>query len=1049
MDIPGEDLDEALGSAWSDVDSGDAPRVESGIVAFRALLPRVIVAQGEAGSAHRSALRGVAHGLGELGRVDDARAMLHALADVCRTALDSGGHLGEHRMELIEDRLYADAAEALIGQDPDAASPETIDRLDALVAEGERTLGGANPRVLWLMERRAQWLTRLRVEDGLRAYDLLIARAAAVEEGGVNHLMTLASKAQELSRLDEDAESALLWERVLEGRRTLLGLEHPDTLDAWWWRARTRYWSQDLAGADADLTLLIPAMQRTFGDDAPSALEAMRLRAIVLRRLRDEGVPADDPLPLLRRVSVLESARFGPGSRQVLNTRLMAVEVQLAAADREASLSRLADEVRAIADEAETEQGASSRVSLQSRELEARVLRQAASADGDLASQERGRSRARLRCELVERACEAWRDGDLSPEEEGLGAARLFDEFRQAWTDLSLWEEAGSVASLDVLSDAAERLTRFGAPARMARISLYDDLGRTASDAGDGERSLAAFERSLELEQEIAAEATTPGDRLTGAVRIAQSRQAVAVALRGLGRTIDAAALLESAISEAERESVHPPVVDDLRNARALALQELGRFDEATRGMRALYEASGDVRHAIDLAAVYLNGDRPAEAEALLRPVLQRLRDEGSGDTVQAMRVLGNLANAACQLDRHAEAAAGYDRLHEMQLAALGPRHRDALITLNNRALEERHLGNHAEAVRRFERVLALRTEALGDRDPHTLTTLSNLAGAVGVLGDRARARELLERAVVLSREVLGPTHPSTLGRIRDLDAALARDGVGEEARQELAEETRASFAAPDPSGSPALSSLAYADHLTEQGRYGDAVIEYGRARDLLADHPDVEWLRAERGIAECYRRLGAHREAADACTRIVPQLERLLPDDRWALADALNDLSLSFSHSDRVEEMATTQRRAIRIADTAEPDPERTVKLRIWLGRRLAEHGRQEEALEAYTDARDAGESRLSPQHALTLDAADDIAETFAALGRHREALRIYRRNIPVMERVLGKDSPQVKRARSWQKKSSEQAGRTTQIVIGGTIALVVIALVVWNLIG
>lgn len=1049
---------DALQSAWSDVSSQDPVRITQALEAFRGLLPEALMTEGEGGDAHRSALRGLAYGLDELGRSDEARELYRTLAEVCESALADQGHLDEHREQLLDDRLYARAAEQMVGQGP--ASSAVVAALDALIAEGEQTLGGAHGRVLWLLDRRAQLLTRMNPAEGLHAYDLLIARAAAADERGENHLTALAAKATELSRIDEDEQSALLWGQVLDGRRALLGFDAPSTLDAWWWRARTRYWSGDAAGADADLALLIPALQRQRGEDDALTLDAMKFRATTLRVLARDGATADDPLPLVRRIAVLETARFGPGADQVLASRMMAVEVQLDREDREGLWPALIAEARGIVDDT-ADRAPRATLALRARDVLARVLGDARAEVPSPALTESGLATAVARCAHVDHACEGLTPADQAtaasqppgtdPDPSLASPEHLANEIAHAWTDLSRWHPPHSAEALDALRAGADRLRDLGAAGRRSEIDVRDDLGSDLRDAGRGSEALAEFERSLALELGLAAEASTPEDRRTAATRLAQSRYALGATLRGIGRNAEGEALLADAVEIAQHDGASPRIISELRDARALALQDLGRSDEAAAEMRALYDASGDVGHAIDLAAVYLRSDRAAEAEALLRPVLAQLEAEGSAETAQGSRVIGNLALAACQLGRDAEAAATYDRLYELQSRILGTEHRDTLITLHNRAQEERHLGRYAEAARRFESVLARRTAALGADDPHTLSTLSALAGTVADAGDLPRARELAERVVAETRAVLGETDPQTLRRIRDLDGILARLGDAQQDRDVLADQVRAGFAsaesaADDGATSPGLAALRYADHLARQNRYGDALVEYSRARDALSDTAGIDWLRAERGAAECSKRLGAYREAADAYARIVPQIERLLPGDHWALADTLNDHGLVLSHLGLVDAMIPVQQRAIQIADGAGSDPERAVQLRIWLGRRLAEARRFPEALTAYDDAAETGARTIGAEHAITLDATDDRAETLIALGRHREALRIYRTNIPAMERVLGADSAAVRRARTKQKASAQQASKTRSVIIGGAIVAAILVYVIWT---
>ena len=147
-----------------------------------------------------------------------------------------------------------------------------------------------------------------------------------------------------------------------------------------------------------------------------------------------------------------------------------------------------------------------------------------------------------------------------------------------------------------------------------------------------------------------------------------------------------------------------------------------------------------------------------------------------------------------------------------------------------------------------------------------------------------------------------------------------------------------------------------------------------------------------------------------------------------------------------RVDEVDAPQRRAISIADTEGSNAERAVLFRVWLGRRLAANGQHDAALSAYEEAVSAGERLLDTDHKITLDARDDIAEELLALGRGREALKIYRKNIPAMARAFGADSSQVTRAREKQQTAAQGASKTTTTWVLGVIAAVVISIVLWN---
>lgn len=246
---------------------------------------------------------------------------------------------------------------------------------------------------------------------------------------------------------------------------------------------------------------------------------------------------------------------------------------------------------------------------------------------------------------------------------------------------------------------------------------------------------------------------------------------------------------------------------------------------------------------------------------------------------------------------------------------------------------------------------------------------------------------------------------------------------------------------------------LRYADSLLEQDRPGDALIEYAKARDALAAEGGLSLLAAERGVAAAHRNMGNHREAAEAFARVVPQIEQQLPADPWALANALTWQGVALTRLGRIDEMIAVRRRAIDVADSAGSDVDRAVWLRLWLGRALREHRRDEpptpsheEGLAVHLEALQIAREKLGPEHTTTLEAADDVAEALAELGRHREALRIYRTNIPAMERVLGKDSTQVARARKRQKTLVNKSKGKLQSIVGAVAILGIIGAILWG---
>jgi hypothetical protein len=86
-------------------------------------------------------------------------------------------------------------------------------------------------------------------------------------------------------------------------------------------------------------------------------------------------------------------------------------------------------------------------------------------------------------------------------------------------------------------------------------------------------------------------------------------------------------------------------------------------------------------------------------------------------------------------------------------------------------------LHRDAEAETLFRDTLRLRRDALGPRHPDTLVSMNNLAWLMKVGGRYAEAEPLYREALRGEREVLGPSHPDTLTLELNLVLLMAAEG--------------------------------------------------------------------------------------------------------------------------------------------------------------------------------------------------------------------------------------------------------------------------------
>ncbi|WP_427868722.1 tetratricopeptide repeat protein [Leucobacter luti] len=729
----------------------------------RSLMPEVIGELGAGSGEHRRGLRVLA----ECARVsgDRARAaeLFGELAQLAEQELTAGA--ADVLDDLLEARanlclLSGDAKESADGVEV-AAATRCDEALVELISVAEADLGSDHPRTFWLMEQRGRRLVTTNDEHALAVFDTLIARAAGAEEGGALHLHALGEKAAALSMLDRDGEAAMLWERVHEGRSELFGPDSQDALDAWWWQIRALYWADQVARADAELTRLLPVYIAVYGEDSEPSLMAARFKVRTLQRIGAEAGDAgrslrEDALELVRRIALLETARYGEESTEALGSRIMIVDLL-----DELDLPEDARLQAAIlAEDLDHAFGGYSSLGFSLGRLRQRVLRRCAELPGQAegARAEGLQALRRLRNLAV--------DGASAEDVENCD--RFIDELRWTIEASADWYSAGTEERHSELAAGAEALASDtdGAAGLDAEILIRGRLSEELLAAERADDSLREGERSLELERALG---NVPGGE-GPAERVARSELMVALARRRLGRAGEAVEGLEAAIGEAVRRQVRPEMIARLRDVRALGLQELGRVDEAAEELAGLAEDSGEIGYLLDLSNLYLAVDRPAEAERVVRQALDRLGEAGEGEGPRMVTALGNLAIALCGQDRDEEAAQVYDTLLARQILLLGVDHRQTLATMHRRALEELHLGRPERAARLLERVLDRRVDALGAEDPDAISSLASLAASIRRAGDVRAALPLAERAAELSARVLGNSHPHTVGRVRALE---------------------------------------------------------------------------------------------------------------------------------------------------------------------------------------------------------------------------------------------------------------------------------------
>jgi tetratricopeptide (TPR) repeat protein len=301
--------------------------------------------------------------------------------------------------------------------------------------------------------------------------------------------------------------------------------------------------------------------------------------------------------------------------------------------------------------------------------------------------------------------------------------------------------------------------------------------------------------------------------------------------LATLGRVLMNQGLHQKAdalLVEAEREAERLPGRDDLlaytNVARAFALTQLGRPDEALeaaqRGVEASRqgfgeaspellgalrtlgfaqsqrggwtEASATFREALEIDAA-LGAPEPlqtAELERLLGFVLHRLGDPEAESHVQRAYelyravdpehphlawVLSELGSFASNDGRLDEAVSHYERALELQERTLGEGHLATADVLNDLGVAYWYGGRLEEAERYWLEALAVRERHLSRDNPALIQSLNNLAL---ISEDQERLRDAeayYRRALEIGERAYGVDAPQTAGVLANLALALQR----------------------------------------------------------------------------------------------------------------------------------------------------------------------------------------------------------------------------------------------------------------------------------
>lgn len=243
-----------------------------------------------------------------------------------------------------------------------------------------------------------------------------------------------------------------------------------------------------------------------------------------------------------------------------------------------------------------------------------------------------------------------------------------------------------------------------------------------------------------------------------------ESRTAQAQIERAEGHVEQAIATLEAAIVERRNaRPVRTREVGSALNALALALTEVGRYDEAVKRAGEGYEV---------------------------------LAQAGLGTDVTALALLSNRANALVTMGRPDTAVADFRRVADVrrelygrspELANVQANTGIALVAQAKTLNGDARRATLAEAIGLLEDSYAMAIEGSGERGRSASSIRYNLAEAYVLAGDHAKAEPMAEAAVRIGHEQFGATSPLAALGLRARATVRAARGDRDGARSDVA----------------------------------------------------------------------------------------------------------------------------------------------------------------------------------------------------------------------------------------------------------------------
>jgi serine/threonine-protein kinase len=378
------------------------------------------------------------------------------------------------------------------------------------------------------------------------------------------------------------------------------------------------------------------------------------------------------------------------------------------------------------------------------------------------------------------------------------------------------------------------------------------------------------------------------------------------------------------------------------------------------------------------IGRVYLSLGQADRAYEIISRALASRRRSGRADDTQVAETYNLMADALLGLTRYAAADSAARHAYELQVRVLGPEHLGTSETLHKMGAIAIYRGDLAAAERYHRAAMRVRERALGGED--SLTAISHLAigATMRKRGDFAGAEAEFRRAWAIFESRLGPDHP-------DVAEAIVHVAY-------LLDESRHDYAGAEPLYRRVLDIRRRA--------FGDGSLMVANTMNDLADLSS---------------RRGEHVQAVALARQGFAIIERSFESSHPNVTTGMAFVAYTLQKAGQLAEAESLLRRSVDLERRARGNNHaRLAGLEWGLARLLIDERKYREAETLVRDVIRIRE-QIAVDHPTTAVSYGLLGVVLTRTKRYRAADSAFTRAIPMIERQVSREHPDVRQLYAW----------------------------------